>query len=263
MASGLRHRLRTGEPLLGTFVKSHDPNVVEVLATAGYDVLVADLEHAPLELRDLHAIARVGALHGVATMVRIAPERIGEIGRILESGVSGIQVGGVADAETLSSMDRAVRFAPAGSRGLSTSHRGAAFGRISARAYVEGQADEVALVAQVENAAAIEALPSLLRDAHGPDAWFIGPVDLSCDLGHPGELDHPDVRAAIDAASSAVLAAGARLGSFAARERDAADCFERGVTFVVAGSDLSHLAQRADAVVRDWRRITDPEQEGS
>jgi 4-hydroxy-2-oxoheptanedioate aldolase len=109
------------------------------------------------------------------------------------------------------------------------------------------------VVAQIESAAGIDALPWLLREESGPDAWFIGPVDLSCSLGHPGDLEHPDVQAAIITAADAILGAGARLGIFARGEHDAAAWRARGATYVLAGSDLTLLAQRADALVDAWR----------
>jgi len=243
--TALAQRLRAGEPLLATFVKSADPAVVEAVAAAGFDVLIADVEHAPLEARDLHVIAAISALHGVATLARIG--ELGDVTRILESGVDGIQVGDVSDVAALR---RAVRFRPDGTRGAATSHRAAGFGRVAVREWV---AREVAVVAQVESAAGIAALPAMLADAPGPDAWFVGPVDLSCDLGHPGELDHPDVRGAIDAAVEAIGSAGRTLGIFAADERAAAAWRARGATYVAVGSDVTLLSQRAGAVAGAWK----------
>ena len=151
----------------------------------------------------------------------------------------------------MDALRRAVRFPPEGTRGCATSHRAAGFGRMAARDWVAA-AEDVVIVAQIESAAGIEMLPWMLREP-GPDAWFIGPVDLSCDLGHPGDLEHPDVRAAIITAADSILAAGAPLGIFAAGERDAAAWRARGATYVLAGSDLTLLAQRADALVGAWR----------
>jgi 2-keto-3-deoxy-L-rhamnonate aldolase RhmA len=246
--TGLRDRLRGGEPLLGTFVKSADPAVVDAVAGAGFDVLVADVEHAPLDLRDLATIARCG----VPTLARIGAHALPDVGRMLEAGVAGIQLAGVVDAAGVDALRRAVRFQPEGTRGCATSHRAARFGRVAARDWVAA-AEDVVTVAQVESTAAIETLPWMLRETPGPDAWFIGPVDLSCDLGHPGDLEHPDVRAAIVTAADTILAAGATLGIFAANERDAAAWRARGATYVLAGSDLTLLAQRADALVGAWR----------
>jgi 2-keto-3-deoxy-L-rhamnonate aldolase RhmA len=245
--TGLRDRLRGGEPLLGTFVKSGDPAVVDAVAGAGFDVLVADVEHAPLDLRDLAAIARCG----VPTLARIGAHDLPDVGRMLEVGIAGIQLAGVSDVAGVDALRRAVRFQPEGTRGCATSHRAAGFGRMAARDWVAA-ADDVVIVAQIESAAGIEMLPWMLREP-GPDAWFIGPVDLSCDLGHPGDLEHPDVRAAIITAADAILGAGARLGIFARGERDAAAWRARGATYVLAGSDLTLLAQRADALVGAWR----------
>jgi 2-keto-3-deoxy-L-rhamnonate aldolase RhmA len=246
--TGLRDRLRSGEPLLGTFVKSGDAAVVDAVAGAGFDLLVADVEHAPLDLRDLATIARCG----VPTLARIGAHALPDVGRMLETGLAGVQLAGVADAAALDELRRSVRFHPEGRRGCATSHRAAGFGRLAARDWVAA-ADEVVVVGQIESAAGIEALPWLLREQGDLDAWFIGPVDLSCDLGHPGDLEHPDVRAAIATAADAILGAGARLGIFAAGEREAAAWRDRGATYVLAGSDLTLLAQRADALVGAWR----------
>jgi 2-keto-3-deoxy-L-rhamnonate aldolase RhmA len=246
--SALRDRLRGGEPLLGTFLKTGDPAVVETVAGAGFDLLVADVEHAPLDLRDLATIARCG----VPTLARIGANALPDVGRMLEAGLAGIQLADVTDAAALDALRRAVRFHPQGTRGCATSHRATGYGRVPARDWV-ASADGVVVVAQIESVAGIDALPWLLAEERGPDAWFIGPVDLSCDLGHPGDLTHPDVRDAIATAADAILGAGARLGIFVSDERAAAAWRERGATYLLAGSDLTLLAQRADALVGAWR----------
>lgn len=248
--TGLRERLRGGEPLLGTFVKSGDPAVVDAVAGAGFDLLVADVEHAPLDLRDLATIAR----SGVPTLARIGGHALPDVGRMLEAGLSGIQLADVTDVATLDALRRSVRFHPDGARGCATSHRAAGFGRLPARDWVAAAAD-VVVIAQIESTAGIDALPTLLREENGPDAWFVGPMDLSCDLGHPGDLGHPDVRAAIGTAADAILGAGARLGIFATSDGDAAAWRSRGATYVLAGSDLTLLAQRAAALVGAWKAV--------
>jgi 2-keto-3-deoxy-L-rhamnonate aldolase RhmA len=80
--------------------------------------------------------------------------------------------------------------------------------------------------------------------------WFIGPFDLSSDLGHPGELEHPDVAAAMDGALGELRARGATVGVFA---RDGADALEwrtRGAQLILLGSDATLLAGAAGGVVR-------------
>ncbi|HZC26942.1 MAG TPA: aldolase/citrate lyase family protein, partial [Actinopolymorphaceae bacterium] len=54
----LRQRIRDGERLIGTFLKARDPAVAETVAVAGYDFVVADLEHSPLSVSDVEGITR-------------------------------------------------------------------------------------------------------------------------------------------------------------------------------------------------------------
>lgn len=252
----LRARIQEGAALLGTFVKSSDPTIAELLASAGFDVLIADLEHSTLSVSDLHDMVRAGEVWNVPTIARIGPEAIPEIGRILESGVAGLQVGAVERADTLEELRRAIQFRPAGVRGSSVSHRAAEFGRVSADEYTRLGPEAIAVIAQVETVEGVNRLPELLRSSSAPDCWFVGAVDLSCDLGFPGELEHNVVRNAIDGISEQVAAAGQRLGMFAANERSAVEWRARGATLVALASDISLLAQQAEGVVSAWRAAT-------
>ena len=188
----LQRTLAAGAPAVGTFVKSADPQVAEILALAGFAVLVADLEHS-----------------------------------------------------TLDQIHRATRFPPGGARSLALSHRAAAFGRTPVESFLRDDAARLLTVAQIESRAAVAALPALLAGAHAPDVWFIGPFDLSADLGHPGELEHPDVRAAVDEALDALRGAGATIGAFARDGADARDWRSRGAQLIVISSDVMLLAGSA------------------
>lgn len=253
MGRSLRSRLRAGEALLGTFVKSADPAIAETLASSGLDFLLADLEHSSLAIRDVENIARAGAVWNVPVVVRMAANRLAEAGRALEAGAAGIQVSDVSALETLEEIGRATSFPPAGRLGLSLAHRGAAFGATSATEYIRRLTDDVVVIAQIESRAGLDSLPQLLTTSSSPDAWFLGPMDLSCDLGRPGDLAHPDVRTALDGAASTILTAEQRLGVFARDDHDAAVWRARGATFVALGSDLALLAARAREIAASWR----------
>lgn len=88
----LRARIRDGEPLIGTFVKSRDPAVAEVLALARYDFVVADLEHSTLTVRDVEGIVRACDCYDVPVIVRLPATGLGRCGQLLDAGVTGIQV---------------------------------------------------------------------------------------------------------------------------------------------------------------------------
>lgn len=237
----LRRTLAAGLPAVGTFVKSADPQIAEILALAGFSVLVADLEHSTLGADDVAAIVRAAEPHRVPVLARIGARELEQAGRLLENGAIGIQVTGVEDPSTLEELHRATRFAPAGARSLALSHRAAGFGGTSVEGFLRDEAARLITVAQIESRSAVRALPALLAAAHPPDVWFIGPLDLSADLGHPGELEHPEVRAAVEEALDALRGAGATIGAFARDGADALDWRSRGAQLVLISSDVMLL----------------------
>jgi 2-keto-3-deoxy-L-rhamnonate aldolase RhmA len=248
-----RAALERGETVLGTFVKSPDPAVAEILAGSGFDLLVADLEHSSLTVADVATIVRAAEPFEVPVMARIAPSEIAQAARLLETGAIGVQVTDVVDPETLTELRRATRFPPAGRRSLALTQRDAGFGRITAPAYLEQAAARLLTVAQVESRAGVAALGALLASPDQPDAWFIGPFDLSTDLGHPGDLEHPEVQKAFGEILSALEAAGSRIGVFARDGADAAAWRERGASFLLLSSDVTLLAGAARSAVAGAR----------
>jgi 4-hydroxy-2-oxoheptanedioate aldolase len=168
-------------------VKSTDPAVTEVLAGAGFGALVVDLEHSTLGPADVVAIVRAADTYGVPVVVRVGPAELSGVGRLLETGVAGIQVTEVESAVLLADIRRSVSFAPRGARSVALSHRAGGYG---ARSLADYLSEEPVTIAQIESRAGVAALPELLASDAQPDVWFIGPLDLSTDLGHPGEVDH-------------------------------------------------------------------------
>jgi len=240
-----RASLERGEPLLGTFVKSPDPAVAEILALAGFDLLVADLEHSSLAAADVAAIARAAEGCTVPVIARIPADELPRAGRLLETGAIGVQVTDVADPRTLAELWRATRFPPEGRRSFALSQRDTGFGLIGAARYRQQAGERLLTVAQIESRAGVAALSEMLASPQQPDVWFIGPFDLSSDLGHPGKFEHPDVARVVNEILDQLREHRARIGAFA---RDAADVVAwraRGAQFLLLSSDVTLLAGAA------------------
>jgi 4-hydroxy-2-oxoheptanedioate aldolase len=249
----LGERVRAGDPVLGTFVKSSDPSVAEILAGAGFDFLVVDLEHSTLGMGDLESIVRAAALHSVAVLARVPADGLHQAGRALDAGAVGIQVSGVVDGATAAHALSVCSYPPAGNRSMSLSHRGAEFGQVGAAEHLASAERELVVVGQVESVVGTEALPLLLAQDLKVDVWFLGSLDLSVSLGHAGSLTHPDVVESLCNAADAILRAGARLGVFAQDPAEAEMWLERGATMVTLSSDYALLAGRARTLVEAWR----------
>jgi 4-hydroxy-2-oxoheptanedioate aldolase len=236
-------------------VKSSDPAIAELLAAAQIDYLVADLEHSSLAPSTVVDIVRAATIWNVPVIVRLSPERLHEAGRALEAGADGVQVTGVSSPATAVLAHRAVTLAPDGDLGLSLSHRAGGFQRAGAARYLDRLRDDIVVVCQIESRASVEALPDLLAVDHPPDAWFLGPVDLSCDFGHPGEVGHPDVQSALNRAAEQILESGQRLAVFVGDIEGARRWRARGATAIMLSSDVSLLAERAASEVQAWREL--------
>jgi 2-keto-3-deoxy-L-rhamnonate aldolase RhmA len=215
-------------------------------------VLVADLEHSSAGLRGLEDVVRGAELHGCPVIARLGRDQLGEAGRAIEAGAAGIQLSGVETPAQLEALRAAVTPAPGGTLGLSLSHRAAGYGALSAPGYLE-RVGQVVRIAQLESAAAVAALETLLESQDQPDLWFIGPLDLSADLGHPGELDHPEVQLGLERTCAALARARRAFGAFAPSADRAAGWRARGAALTLVGSDVTLLAGAARALAGAWR----------
>ena len=249
---GLRARIRGGERLLGTFVKSRDPLVSEALAVAGYDFLIVDLEHSGLSVGDAEGIVRACDGYDVPVIARIPATGLGLCGALLDAGVTGIQVSDVASADAAVAARAAAHYPPLGARSLSLSTRAARFGAVPAAVHVPASLEQTVLIGQIESLEGLAALAEIVKSGVF-DALFLGPADLSVSLGHPGQAGHPDVAAALQDTATAVIGDGMPLGIFCATAGEAAQWAERGLTLLAISTDLTMLRGAAEAVLGQLR----------
>lgn len=250
--AGLRGRIRDGERLIGTFTKSRDPAVAETLAAAGYDFVVADMEHSPLSEGDVEAIVRACDCHDVPVIARIPAGGLSLCGPLLDAGVTGIQVSDVTSAATAKAVRAAAHYPPTGARSLSTATRAARFGAVPAASHVAAALAETVLIGQIESPQGLDAVGQIIK-SDVFDALFIGPSDLSATLEHPGEMEHPTVASAVTDIAGTVLGDGVPLGIFCPGTEAAQRWARRGMTLLVISTDLSMLGTAARSALAAFR----------
>jgi len=236
-----RQRLRSGETLRGVLLNLPSAAVAEILAGAGFDWLFIDGEHGAIDTREIVAILQA-VERDIACIVRVPALGNAAIKRALDMGAAGIIVPQVETAEQAAEAVRLARYAPAGERGmgLARAHR---YG-FALREYVAAANDAIAVIVQAEHFRAVENIDEIVA-VPGLDAVFLGPFDLSASLGHPGELDHPQVVAAIEHVTRRCQAAGMRLGYFGVDAHAVKPFMARGYTLICAGVDCLLLGQGA------------------
>ncbi len=243
----LKQRLRAGRPGNGCWIHLFHAPVAEIVAQAGYDCVMIDLEHGPGDLGELMTVLPAVERWACAPLCRVPVNDAVWIKRVLDLGVAGVMAPAVDDAAAARELVASCRYPPGGRRGLApTLVRAAGYGR-DWRGYLERCEAELLIIAQVETRRAIEAVDEIVG-VDGLDMLFIGPFDLSADLGHTGAPDHGEVRAAIERVERATKKAGLLLGGLPTPGRSAEELFAAGYHLVLGGSDVVLLrdAARAD-----------------
>jgi 2-keto-3-deoxy-L-rhamnonate aldolase RhmA len=249
MRQGFRERLHGGETLYGTLLNLPSAAIAEVLAAAGFDWLFIDAEHGAIGTSALISILQA-VDRDIACIVRLSKLDGGAIKRALDLGADGIIVPQVETAAEAAEAVRQARYAPDGERGMGLG-RAHGYG-FSFNEYLARANKDIAVVVQVEHARAVENIDRIAA-VDGLDAVFVGPYDLSASLGHPGDIAHPTVVAAIDRVTEACQAAGMPLGYFGMDAKAVAPCVARGYTLICAGVDCVLLGKGATRLLSELR----------
>ncbi len=230
---------------IGLWLGLADPYAAELCATAGFDWLLVDGEHAPNDLRSMLAVLQAVAPYASQPVVRVPHGDAALIKQVLEIGATTLLVPMVESAAQARELVRAMRYPPAGIRGvgsgLARSSRWSAYPQ-----YLIEANDRVALLLQVETTTALEQLDAIAA-VDGVDGVFIGPSDLSASMGFLGQPGHPTVRATIEQAIARILAAGKAPGILAVDETLARRYIELGARFVAVGVEATMLAHATRA----------------
>lgn len=237
-ASGLRQRIRTGEMLIGTFIKTPAPHQAEIIGLAGLDFAVADSEHAPLGAQALDLLSLAARATDLPLLVRVpAIDRV-TIASALDIGLAGVVVPHVANRAAAQAALDGAKFSH-GKRGFSPSPRAGGYGTADAGAYRrEADATSVVMV-QIEDVEALENLDDIAT-VDDVDVLFIGPADLALSMGasDPGDAR---VQAAIEKVAAAGRRHGKAVAIFVSRPERMRQYSELGITVFICGSDQSLL----------------------
>ena len=234
--------------LLGPFVETGSPEIVEALGVAGLDIAILDREHSAMSGETMGALIRAASVAGVAPLVRVRENAPGPILEALDQGAVGLHIPQIASPEDARRAVRAARFAPEGERGLNPFVRAGRYGSLAVDDLRrEGDADTL-LVLHIEAASAMDRLGEILATP-GVDVAFLGPYDMSQTLGVPGEVTHPRVQEAMRAIVAAAEKHGVAVGCFANNAQQAELWLGQGVRYLAYSVD-AHLFLRAAQGVR-------------
>lgn len=248
--NSVKQGLAEGRLKLGLWCSLGSALATEVMAGSGCDWLLIDGEHSPNDLLSIMAQLQAVGGHPIEACVRLPEDDATLMKQFLDAGARNLMIPNVRTAEQARRIVAAARYAPDGFRGFSVGHRANQFGRI--KDYHRNAHLNQLLVVQIEceegvrNAAEIGAVD-------GVDVLFVGPGDLSTNMGamHDAGVDH--VQQAIASVLDAAGSAGKAAGILAPDRADAERYIANGFTYVAVGADLGLVARGSDALIAHFR----------
>ncbi|CAH2602164.1 2-dehydro-3,6-dideoxy-6-sulfogluconate aldolase [Rhodovastum atsumiense] len=231
---------------LGTWMMTGSAAVAEALGYVGFDYLVLDTEHVPVDQLDVGHILR--ALAGTPTrevLLRLPWNDAVAVKRALDAGAQSLMFPFIQTAEEARRAVAAARYPQdgnGGTRGVAAVHRASRYGAIGD--YLRQANAQTCVVLQLETPEAVARMPEIAA-VDGVDAIFIGPADLSANMGHLGGITHPEVQAALRQAVQSCTALGKPCGIVGGNPDLVGTYLEWGYAFVAIASDMSMLLARA------------------
>ena len=191
-ANLFKRAITSGKTPVGTWLMSGAPSTAEALGCAGFDFLVVDMEHVPIDVGEMIGLLRTIAGTPAQAIVRPPWNDMVMVKRAMDAGAMSLLFPFVQNADEARRAVAYTRYPPAGTRGVAGTHRGSRYGAVTD--YLKRANDEACVIVQIETPAALERLPEIAA-VPGVDSIFVGPGDLSASMGHIGNIGHADVQA--------------------------------------------------------------------
>lgn len=248
-----RRRLTGGAPLIGTFVKTPAPHVVEILGAARFDFVVIDAEHAPFDRAAIDAALLAARAVGIAAIVRPALASSEYLLAALDDGAAGVLAPHIDSVDAARRLVGACRYS--GGRGFSNSPRAGDYGERAIWDHVDASDATTSVIAMIEDKAAVDAIEDIVA-VEGIDALFVGRADLAVSTG-----DRETAAAYVAEATGRVIAAARGAGKpvmlFVADVEEARRFQAQGVSAFILSSDQGLMKSAARAAVSAFGGLTE------
>ncbi|WP_252737372.1 HpcH/HpaI aldolase/citrate lyase family protein [Citreicella sp. C3M06] len=225
------------------------PEMIPVAKGAGYDFLLVDMEHGRIAIDALAGICVTGLAADFPVLARVTGPGSPDLARVLDCGATGVIIPHVDSAEQARAIVAACRFAPLGSRAIPGPLAILSFEAVPPAQLIAASEERVELHAMIESRAGLDAVAEIAA-VPGLSALVIGANDLASDLGHTGQLDHPDVRAAFATIAAAAHAHGLGFGVMGLPAAlIPGHAVANGATLIVATNEINLLVDGARATL--------------
>jgi 4-hydroxy-2-oxoheptanedioate aldolase len=239
----LKKRLKQGETLHGCWLNTGSSLTAEIVGLSGFDWVLIDLEHGAGSEKDvLHQLQALEHTK-TAAIVRVESSESQRIHRVLDMGAEGIMCPKITGPEGAKKVVQGLHYPPDGCRGVAKMVRATGFG-LHFNEYYQEAKENILGIAQIETVEVLDHLDAVAA-TEGIDVLFIGPADLSMELGIFGQFDHPRFKEAMKETVNAAQKAGKATGILFFNPEDYQTYHDLGIRFIACGSDATFVADGA------------------
>jgi 2-keto-3-deoxy-L-rhamnonate aldolase RhmA len=233
--------LKEGKVAIGTTITIGHPDVAEVIGQTGFDWVMLDMEHAPMNIPIIQNLLQAMSFSPIVPIIRVAWNDMVMVKQALDIGAYGLIVPWVNTKEEAQRAVQSVKYPPVGLRGFGPR-------RASLRdpEYVATANQEILLCVQIETQRAVDNIDEILS-VEGIDAALVGPADLSLSLGILFQFDHPKFAGAMQKIADAAKRHGVIAGMLATD--DAKKRIDQGYRLINISGDLFLLKEAAKRVL--------------
>ena len=242
--NAFKHAIAAGTPQIGAWLMSAAPSTAEALGCVGFDFLVVDMEHTPIDTPQMIDILRAIAGTSASAVTRLPWNDTVMVKRALDAGAQSLMFPFVQDEHEAARAVASTRYPPAGIRGAAGTHRGSRYGTVPG--YFKVAASEICVTVQIETLQALERLP-MIAAVPGVDGIFVGPGDLSVSIDAIGAKGADKLNAAIGTIIRATIAHNKAAGIFCASPQSISRWAAAGASFFMLASDTMFLGAGAAA----------------
>ena len=247
-----KRSITSGKTPFGAWLMSAAPSTAEALGCVGFDFLVVDMEHTPIDTPQMIGILQAIAGTPAQPIVRPPWNDMVMVKRAMDAGAQSLLFPFVQSAEEAKRAVASTRYPPDGLRGVAGTHRGSRYGTVPD--YLKRANEEICVIVQIETLAALAKLEEIAA-VPGVDSIFLGPGDLSASMGFIGDIGNPAVQEKLKGAAQACKRLNKPTGIIGMNPDMAGRFVEYGFTWVAVGSDLGYVVSRGQEYLARMRGL--------
>jgi len=236
-----KRALHSGRTIFGAWLMSGTPSTAEALGCAGFDFLVVDMEHVPVDTAQMIEILRALGVTPAPGVVRLPWNDMVMVKRALDGGAQTVMMPFVQNADEARRAVAYTRYPPEGIRGVAGLHRASRYSTVPN--YLQQANAEICVIVQIETLTALAELPQIAA-VPGVDAIFIGPNDLAASMGMLADTGNAAVQEKLKHGAQLCRQLGKPCGIIGSNPESVATYAGYGYSWIAIGSDMSFMVGR-------------------